>query len=390
MLPSVCYDENRDKSGGRVIVNVTYAPGEGVLVQKNSLLYGNKWRNARPEFMDGVTDNEVRQWLDHVEELVPNEAERNHLLDVLAYKVQHPEKKINHAILLSGRPGVGKDTMLAPFLYAIGGQHHDNVALSDAKTMESVFNYDLENEVIIINELRPEEFKDRRALENTLKPIIAAPPEFLTINRKGAHPYQAVNRALVIAYSNYRDAIALPSDDRRWFVLWAEGERKDCADLWRWYKRDGLALVAGWLATRPVYNFDPGMIPPMTDAKAILITQTRSSAEEFLIDHIENGRGDFAAGVVAGPWYGLIDRLQGLAPDRLKITQSALLHALVEAGWVDKGRVMSHKHTTKKRIFCKPDMRAYSNSDLREMVEANPPADQIAAAAISKAAAPAA
>ena len=32
---------------------------------------------------------------------------------------------------------------------------------------------------------RPSEARDRRALENALKPIIAAPPELLQVNRKG-------------------------------------------------------------------------------------------------------------------------------------------------------------------------------------------------------------
>jgi hypothetical protein len=38
-------------------------------------------------------------WLDHCRELVPEPAELEHIFDVMAFKVQHPEIKVNHAIL---------------------------------------------------------------------------------------------------------------------------------------------------------------------------------------------------------------------------------------------------------------------------------------------------
>jgi hypothetical protein len=56
-------------------------------------------------------------------------------------------------------------------------------------------------------------------------------------------------------------------------------------------------------------------------------------------------------------------------PPGIKIPQSALLHALQEAKWVDMGRLQSGDFTTKKHIFCAPDLRHYRKSDLRRMVE---------------------
>ncbi len=375
VLPSVAYDENRQAQGGKVVVNVTYAPGESALVGRDCLIYGNKWINARPVCEAG----NVQPWLDHLSALIPNESERKHILDVLAYKVQYPDRKINHAILMAGLPGAGKDTFFAPFFYAIGGTSHKNVAVSSSKTLESQFNYDIENEVIVVNELQPSDFGDRRALENTLKPIIAAPPEFLSINRKGAHPYQAVNRALVIAFSNFRDAIALPSDDRRWFVVWAEGAKRDCSAILKWYAAGGKAAVAGWLALRDVSTFDHGACPPWTEAKAMLITQSRSSAEEYVVHCIEHNIGPFAAGVIASPFYKVCDQLQGSAPERAKITQNVLLHALNECKWADLGNCHTRELPTKKRLFCRPDLVELGRPELRRMVEEPPPAKHLTA-----------
>jgi hypothetical protein len=53
----------------------------------------------------------------------------------------------------------------------------------------------------------------------------------------------------------------------------------------------------------------------------------------------------------------------------VKIVQAALLHALKEAGWIDQGRVKSRQNDTKKHIFCSPDLRHMSKSDMRNLVE---------------------
>ena len=44
---SVCFDENRQAMGARTLVSVTYSAGQDVLVTKDGLVYGNRWRDAR-------------------------------------------------------------------------------------------------------------------------------------------------------------------------------------------------------------------------------------------------------------------------------------------------------------------------------------------------------
>jgi hypothetical protein len=225
-----------------------------------------------------------------------------------------------------------------------------------------------------IAELRQSDAKDRRALENTLKPIIAAPPELLTVQRKGLHPYMALNRVFVVAFSNERAAISIPSDDRRWFCLWADAARMPEADavaLWNWYENQGgFEAVAYYLHTRDVSAFNPSGTPPMTEAKMIMVEQGRSIAESYLVDVITQRLGDFHNGVVAAPWHVLCDRLQGQAAPGVKLVPNALLHALKEAGWVDCGRIKSRDNETKKHVFCAPELAHLSKSDLRNMAEA--------------------
>jgi hypothetical protein len=365
---STCFDENRQLEGAHALVGITYAAGEEVIVEREGHTYGNRWRDARPAGVPG----DVTRWLSHVTRMIPNDFEREHFLNALAFKVQHPNRKINHAILIGGHPGSGKDTMMAPFFWAIGGKSKQNCSLVKNEDLSSQWGYALECEVMEIAELRQSEARDRRALENALKPIIAAPPELLQVNRKGLHPYMALNRVFVVAFSNERAAISIPSDDRRWFCLWAEAGRLPEADalaLWRWYDAGGFQAVASWLHTRDVSAFNPSAAPPMTEAKAIMIDQGRSTAESYLIDLIQHRLGEFAVGVIASPFFALCDRLAGAAPSGTKVPQVALLHALKEAGWVDIGRVATRELTTKKQLYCAPELATLSKAELRRLAE---------------------
>jgi hypothetical protein len=370
---SVCFDENRQAKGAQALVGITYAAGESVLVNRDGDLYGNRWRDARPP----VAAGNVEPWLEHCRTLVTETEELDHVLDVMAFKVQHPEIKINHAILHGGDQGSGKDTMWAPFIWAVCGPHLKNRGLLDNDTMSSQFGYALESEILILNELKEPDAKERRALANKLKPVIAAPPDMLTINRKGLHPYQMANRVFVLAFSNDPVPISLDSQDRRFFCIWSHAPRmkpETAARIWAWYRAGGFEAVGAWLQARDVSAFNPGAAPMVTEFKLNLIEHGMSTAESFLVDAMRARTGEFARGVIGSPFHAICDRLAGIAPAGVKVPQAALLHALREAGWLDCGRVAARETPNKKHIFCAPELADKPKSELRRMIEDAPPA----------------
>jgi hypothetical protein len=365
---SVCFDELRQKKGAPALVGITYAAGETVLVSRGGDVYGNRWRDARPIGVAG----DITPWLDHCRHLVPDEVSLNHCFDVMAFKLQYPQRKINHAILHKGPQGIGKDTMYHPFIWAVCGENATNRGLLDSDTMNSQFNYALESEILILNELREPDAKDRRALANKLKPVIAAPPEYLSINRKNLRPYDMANRLLVLAFSNDPVPITLDSQDRRWFALSSNVARmtsEDSQRLWKWFNAGGVSACAAWLAARDVSAFNPAAAPPVTEFKLTLIEQGMSANESYLVDMIRGREGIFARGVIASPFHAVCDTLSLKAPGTFKVSQGALLHALLECDWVDCGRVSSREHATKKQVYCAPDMRGVKKSELRAMAE---------------------
>ena len=370
---SVCFDENRQGAGARVLRGLTYAAGDSVLVAKDGEVFGNRWVNARPD-LSGVTPGDITPWLDHAKLLIPDDIEREHVLDVMAFKLQHPEVKINHAVLHGGDEGCGKDTFWYPFIWSVCGPDLRNRGLVDADGINSRWGYALESEILILNELKEPEASQRRALSNKLKPIIAAPPDTLTIERKGLHPYDMVNRLFVLAFTNDPVPLSLPTQDRRWFCLWSHAPRMEKADavaLWAWYKKKGgLQAVGRWLLDRDVSAFNPAAMPPWTDYRTRLIETGRSMAESYVIEQVHKPSPEFAAGVIASPFHKICNQLQQGAPGGVKIPQAALLHGLKEAGWIDLGAVKSAEFQTKKNLWAREDMvKTHSKSDLRRMVE---------------------
>ena len=372
---SICFDENRQAMGAKALVGVTYAAGEDVLISRDGDLFGNRWRDARPDVSASV-DADISMWLNHCQALVPEQEELDHIFNVMAFKVQHPEIKVNHAVLHAGDEGSGKDTFWAPFIWAICGDHLKNRGIMDNNSVNSQWGYQLESEVLIINELKEPDASTRRQLANQLKPIIAAPPEMLPINRKGLHPYMMANRLFVLAFSNDPVPISLASQDRRWFCVWSTAPRMEsnqAKKIWDWYRSGGFQAIASWLQARDVSKFNPSAPPIWTEFKANLVEHGMSMAESFLVEMLKNRASEFSRGVIGSPFHSLCDRLTGQAPSGVKVPQAALLHALKEAGWVDCGRLMSRDYTSKKHIFCAPDMVDISKSELRRMVEENPP-----------------
>lgn len=366
--PALWFDENRRARGGYTLQGVTFAAGDENLVSRNGEVFGNRWKNARPKGRPG----DARLWLEHVERMIPDAMEREHVLSVMAFKRQNPNRKINHAVLHGGAPGSGKDTMWAPFIWSIGGPRNANVEVVRHEELLGQWGYALESEVLVVNELRQHARMDKRGFENTLKPLIAAPPEFLQVNRKGMHPYYAVNRLLMLAFSNERAAISLPADDRRWFVIWSDGGRmaeSDAIRIWNWYQAGGFEIVADYLDQRDVAAFNPGMTPPTTDAKLALVELALNHAESYVQNMAENKVGEFARGVISTPLNLIALRIIKNNKDAPRVNRESMLVALKQAGWLDRGMCASRKYPNKRHLYCHPDFINVPKSELRNMVE---------------------
>ena len=110
----------------RPVEQMTWAPGKPMIIEEQLISEGgwiehngvkcfNLYRP--PTIIPGNADMAER-WLEHVDKVFGDQTE--HLLNWFAHRVQCPGEKINHAIVLGGAQGIGKDTALEPIKRAVG------------------------------------------------------------------------------------------------------------------------------------------------------------------------------------------------------------------------------------------------------------------------------
>jgi len=213
----------------RPVEQMTWAPGEPLIIE-NRLIDGGGWIQRdgvrcfnlyRPPKPVPENCGSPDPWLNHVRKVFPDCAD--HIVCWLAHRVQYPGEKINHALVLGGAQGIGKDTILEPVKYAVGPWNFNEVT---PKQMLGRFNGFVKSVILRVSEARDLGDTDRFAFYDHLKAYTAAPPDVLRCDEKNLREHNIPNVCGVIITTNHKaDGIYLPEDDRRHYVAWS--------DIWR-------------------------------------------------------------------------------------------------------------------------------------------------------------
>ena len=229
--------------GNQPVEQMTWAPGLPMLIEDRLVADGG-WIERRgvtvfnlykpPSITPGDASKAGRR-VDHVRKVYPESAD--HIIKWLAFRVQYPEIKINHALVLGGNQGVGKDTILEPVKIAIGPWNFSEVS---PVQMMGRFNGFLKAVILRISEARDLGDTDRYAFYEHTKPIIAAPPDVLRVDEKNLREHAVFNMVGVIVTTNNKsNGIYLPADDRRHYVAWSDLNRTD-------FVEDYFPSLCGW------------------------------------------------------------------------------------------------------------------------------------------------
>jgi hypothetical protein len=137
------------------------------------------------------------------------------------------------------------------------------------------FNTYLNHELVYISEMS--NYKGKGEIYLKIKDYISmefGPPE---INEKGVSPYPGYGNQNWIILTNHENAIRMEDDDRRVWLYRSRMKPQPTAyytELGAFLDMGGAALVYGWLMRRDISHFEPGAIPPMTQAKTDMIEAT--------------------------------------------------------------------------------------------------------------------
>ena len=286
------FQNNRD---ARKVAIATYRPGKGIFIEDTNaggavVTAVNLWRPSSLVPDRHARDEDVGPWLDHVELLFgdPNGPAARHFLDFVAFLLQRPGVKINHAmVLLSETQGIGKDTALDPIFKAIGDR---NVKLVTPEMLASQWTEYLLAQVVYIPEIM--NFA-RREMATKLKDFITTPPHFVSINTKNVKQYDIPKIQNWIMSTNNPDALSIELSDRRYWVhqccLEEPRDPEYYDKLHKWLENGGAEKVAGWLLKRDLGAFNPMAPPPNTEAKRRMLEYSLAPQVRWLLKEFAEG-----------------------------------------------------------------------------------------------------
>jgi hypothetical protein len=280
------------------VMQRTWAPGEDMLIRDRLVDSGGWIERAgsscfnlyRPPAPLPGDPEKAAPWRDLLREVYPDEAE--HIESYFAFKVQNPGVKINHALLLGGAPGIGKDTILEGFKRAVGHWNFKDITPHDLFAASTDFRRTV---VLRINEACDLGDTTRFEFYERLKIYCAAPPDVLRVNEKYIPPYWVFNVCGVIITTNHKmDGLYLPADDRRTHVSWSDLKQEDFTEedylnkLWHWYENEGgYGHVAAYLARRDVGGFNPKAPPLKTRHFWAIVDVNRAPEDAELADVLD-------------------------------------------------------------------------------------------------------
>jgi hypothetical protein len=280
----------------RPVDQMTWAPGAPMLI-RNRLVAAGGWMERQgsccfnlylPPQVSGGDPQKAAKWLEHVQRVFPNDSE--HIVAWLAHRVQYPGEKINHALVLGGRQGIGKDTLLEPAKQAVGPWNFSEVSPAQ---LVGRFNGFLKSVILRVSEARDLGDLNRYSFYEHLKTYTASPPDVLRCDEKHIREYAVMNVCGVIITTNHKtDGIYLPADDRRHYVAWSELTKEDFTEsywrgLWSWYRAGGIQHVAAYLASLDLAHFDPKAPPRKTAAFWDIVDANRAPEDAELADVLD-------------------------------------------------------------------------------------------------------
>lgn len=265
-----------------------FDPGKEGSFFKNDLDHGKKainlWRPLPrlPAELAGMAALAF-PFVQHVEYLIPDPAQRAWFLDWCAHIVQKPgELPQHHWLMWTETQGIGRNTMCRILARAVGEAYvSQNFQLSHY--LKSGFNGDLSHRILVF----VDEVKEglNRQHEDKFKEMVTT--DVRHINPKTLPERHEKNCARWILLTQHANAIPMGVNDRRFNVVKNPETPKDEAYYTRLNEAaddpEFIACVREWLWQRDISGFKVGRRAELTDAKREVIAA--SAPPEFQRAH---------------------------------------------------------------------------------------------------------
>lgn len=305
----------------KVVNGRRYEPGQDDIFHAPDGVFANTYaEHELPEIptkklpRDVVNVNLVKA---HINHLIADPREQRMFLDWMAWIVQNPGKHANYSMLLQGVEGDGK-SFFAEMMRAVMGV--SNVTMLNAHIFESDFtDWAWGQCLACVEEIRLVKHSKYEVV-NRVKPMVTN--NIIEVHPKGGKVINVKNTTSYLLFTNFKDALPLDDDGRRFCVLFSQWQRKANLDRFKDENPDyyvdlyatieqSAGSIREWLLNHECSeDFKPLGDAPWTPAKAFMIKQAKPEfiqqldeiiaeddslfADEYLID-ITNLPETFAA-----------------------------------------------------------------------------------------------
>lgn len=255
-----------------------YEPMQSMFFQNAAgNLFINTWKKC--DIVAKKPSEKIKYFTDHIKLLTNHqESEFNIVVNFLAFICQHPGEKVLWSLLLQGGQGVGKSYVAYVLRQCVGDA---NVVMPSNEVLHENFTgWAKSTQLIVVEEAMA---RGRLDLMNKLKPMITQPT--ITIREMYKPPYEQPNRFNLLLLTNYEDSIIIDQDDRRYAVIFCKSQQQDkryYTELWNWTKHN-MEEIYGYLMGWDLSNFNPQENAPQTSAKQILIGNSTTPVEQFIM-----------------------------------------------------------------------------------------------------------
>ena len=199
------------------------------------------------------------------------------VLKWIAYPIQHPGAKMKTTVVVHGPQGTGKNLFFEAVMAIYGkyGRILDQSALQDKHN--DCFSRKL---FMIADEVIAQ--KERYDIKNLLKTLITG--NWIRINPKHVAAYEEANHVNLVFLSNESMPVVLEEDDRRHCVIWTPPKKPHAFydALLDEIEAGGAEALHDHLLNLPLGSFNPGTLPPETEAKRELIDLALDSPVDFV------------------------------------------------------------------------------------------------------------
>jgi hypothetical protein len=273
------------------VFDIDYVPGEpGRRIERDGLVWLNSYRPSDIVAVAG----DPSPFVEFLAYLVPEPAEREHLLRMIAWTVRNPGAKLHHALMLRSKAqGIGKSMLVEIWSLLLG---KNNVRKTTTEEMKGQYQgFIKETLLVVLEELN---FGFGPSDYNRIKDLITGTEA--SVNEKFLPVRTWPNVASFVILTNIKVPIVIEGLDRRIFYIDSDVQKREpeyYREFAKWWNGN-LGVIRSYLESVDLSEFSPHAAPPMTEAKQALIADGRSDLVKDLMIAIKDRVGPLGRDVV--------------------------------------------------------------------------------------------